>query len=365
MNEKDIFAQMVSLGGYESLEFEKKEIIEIRKKLGKLIGKSRKEAKEINCCYCGEECSSFCNSHSIPAFLIKNISSDGEVYNNNKMIKLPLMDDEVGVNKTGTFQLICRKCDSEIFSDYENPDNYNSKPTDKMIAQIAMKNFLKSISKRKFEIPLYDNIKSDLKIPNNVYKAKQFNNDLDLKEYIDGFKKAKRVVEKGWSNEYYLFYYKKLDYVVPLVFQSNVCLVVDLEGNIINQVYNKSPKYVLKPIHICVFPMEKESVLMMFIDSKDKRYRKFIRQFNKLSDEEKLKVINYIIFSLAEDVYISKRIDNEVINNDKFKEVCAKALDIMSLEPIQDPYKLVKENYDFKQMYEIPNLLSQKYQLKL
>lgn len=363
MNQKDILAQMFSLGGFDDIQIDKKETIEHRKRLGKLLEKSRKEAKLMNCYYCGDECSSFCNSHSIPVFLIKNISNDGKVYNNNEIIELPLIDSEIGVNKTGTFQLICRKCDSKIFSDYENPENYKSKPTTKMIAQIAMKNYLKSISKRKLEIPLYDFIKSDLSMPSHTHEARQTNNDLDLNEYINDFKRAKRVVEKGWSDEYYLFYYRKLDYVVPLVFQSNVTLIVDLEGNIVNQVYNTSSSYVLQSLHICVFPLEGSSVLMMFIDSKNKRYRSFYKQFSKLSDEDKLKAINFIIFSLSEDVYISKSIDKIVIKDEKFREVCTKTLDIVSLMPVQAPYELAKKNFDFKQMHEIPNLLSRRYKL--
>lgn len=49
------------------------------------------------------------------------------------------MDTENGVNKAGTFHLICNDCDSKIFSDYENPDNYSNQPTQKMIAQMALK----------------------------------------------------------------------------------------------------------------------------------------------------------------------------------------------------------------------------------
>ena len=38
-------------------------------------------------------------------------------------------------------------CDNKLFSDYENPDNYSGKPTEKMVAQMALKDALKSISK--------------------------------------------------------------------------------------------------------------------------------------------------------------------------------------------------------------------------
>ena len=249
--------------------------IEFRKQLGKLLNKSRQDAKGEECYYCGKKCSSFCNSHSIPSFFLRNIAIEGDVYSNNKLVNLPLLDDDKGVNKSGTFQLICRECDSKIFSDYENPDNYEDVPSAKMIAQIAMKNYLKSISKRKFEIALYNNMYSSLGLSTEIYNQKQAINNLDLQEYIEEFNRAKRIEKKGWENEYYLFYYQKLDYVVPVAFQSNVALLIDFEGATINDIYNTSPDYHIKAVHICVFPLEKSSVIMMFIDSKDKRYRPF------------------------------------------------------------------------------------------
>ena len=57
---------------------------------------------------------------------------------------LPLQDEiltigkDTGVNKAGTFHIICRDCDSRTFQLYEDPNAYNSKPTDQMLAQIAL-----------------------------------------------------------------------------------------------------------------------------------------------------------------------------------------------------------------------------------
>lgn len=157
-NFEEEFRQMLSLGTDSEVELSamKEKKVEYRKKLGKLFGESRKDAKSEVCFYCGEKCSSFCNSHSIPAFFLRNIALEGNLYSNNKLVSLPLLDEDKGVNQSGTFQIICRDCDSKIFSEYENPDNYENVPTSKMIAQIAMKNYLKSISKRKFEIALYN-----------------------------------------------------------------------------------------------------------------------------------------------------------------------------------------------------------------
>ncbi|SJZ82343.1 hypothetical protein [Selenihalanaerobacter shriftii] len=365
-NSDEGFTHMFNLGilSGENINITKDNIIEYRKRMSKLFSKSRKDAKSEECFYCGKKCSSFCNSHSIPAFLLRNIAVEGEVYNNNKLVQILLLDDEDGVNQSGTFQLICRECDSKIFSDYENPDNYGDVPTSRMIAQIAMKNYLKGISKRKFEIALFDNMKSDLGLPSELHKQKQLVNNLDLQEYYEGFKRAKRVDNKGWEKEYYLFYHQKLDYVVPIAFQSNITLLVDFEGNIINDLYNMSSQYKTRDIHICVFPLEKSSVIMMFVDSKHKRYRRFYRQFRKLSHEDKLAAVNYIIFNFSEELYINKEVNKQVLDDKKLIEAGRKTVDIISSEPIDNPKLIARKNFDFSLMHEVPNLLLEKYKIR-
>lgn len=81
-------------------------------------------------------------------------------------------------------------------------------------------------------------------------------------------------------------------------------MVCDFEDDVINDIYNMSPDYHTKEIHIAVFPLEQESIIMLFIDARDKRYRKFYKQLNKLPLEEQLSAINYIIFSYSENVYM-------------------------------------------------------------
>ena len=338
--------------------------IEYKKRIGKLIKKSRQDSKTSECYYCGRPCGRFCNSHSVPAFCLKNIAVNGDVFYSNTLVSIPLLDYDKGVNESGTFRLICRECDSKIFCDYENPDNYANKPTSKMLAQIAMKNYLKFISKRLYEVSLFNNMNIELNMPIGLYEQKQSVNTMDLQEYIVGFKRAKKINEKGWNGEYYLFYYVKLDYVVPVAFQSNITLVSDFEGSIINDIYNVSPDYHTKDVHICIFPLKDCSVIMMFIDSKDKRYRKFYKQLGKLSHVDKLAAINYIIFCYSEDVFMYKDIDTEVINDEKLIEVSQKTTDALSVTPMLDPIGFANENFDLSKMGEIPNLLLEKYKVR-
>ena len=133
----------------------------------------------------------------------------------------------------------------------------------------------------------------------NNHQADAYLNDmlrvanLDLLEYIRDFKNCKKTIEKNWANEHYLFCYEKLDYAVPIAFQGEVCLNFDLLGNTINDVYNKSKKYKMQMLHISIFPMESESIIMLFIKNENKRLRQFYKQFNSLEHNDKLSVINF------------------------------------------------------------------------
>lgn len=364
MNIFDDITSTIDLGPIFDLNLEefKGNEINLKKKLGWLLSKSQQLAKEEKCLYCGQNVDSFCNSHSVPAFILRNIAINGNVYNNNKLVEIPLIRDEKGVNSSGTFRIICRDCDSKIFSDYENPSNYVSKPTSKMIAQIAMKNFLRSISKRKIEIQLYDLMLTEIKLPKKIHREKQIVNNLDLVENIKGYERAKRIDLKGW-NEYYMFFCKRLDYIVPIAFQSKVTLTIDFNGNPINDIFNMSPDYETQPLHICVFPLEGCSMIFLFIDSKDKRYRQFYKQFNSLSLADKLAAINYIIFSYSEEVFINKNINELVLKNEYLIKASRKTSDIISATKEIDTNGIMKNNFDFSGMHSTPNLLSEEYKI--
>ena len=97
-----------------------KNIIEARKTYSKLINKSKQQAKKSECLWCGEKITRFCNSHSLPQCILRNIDTDGKVDYFNSMLNLPLINLDKGINEAGTFKLLCRECDGKIFQDYEN-----------------------------------------------------------------------------------------------------------------------------------------------------------------------------------------------------------------------------------------------------
>lgn len=338
--------------------------IDSKKEFNRMLAQSRKRAKKDNCMYCNEEKSSFCNSHSVPAFCLKNIATDGSLYYSNTLIDVALLDSEKGVKNAGTFQLICRGCDSKIFQEYEDPSNYDKEPTPRMIAQIAMKNYLKQISKRLNEYALFDIAYEINPLAGGMAKYMHRIQEMDLLEYKNGFEKAKRLSKKDWKGEYYQFYYEKLDYVVPLAFQGSISLVVDLDGTIVNNIYNEDINYKIQDLHICIFPLKESTVVTMFIDSNNKRYCNFYKKFNKLTHEDKLALVNYMIFLYSEDVFLSKNIPEHILKNDKLIEVAKQSSMAFLSTPFVDTIEESKKVYDLSKRNEIPNLLSEEYKLR-
>lgn len=352
----------------EELEFMKNNKVEFRKKFGQIQGKSKQDVKLSKCFYCGKECSSFCKSHSIPAFCLRHIAVDGLVYNNLKLIDFPLLDESKGVGNSGTFNLICNDCDSKIFSEYENPDNYLQIPSQKMLAQIVLKNYLKMISKRFQEKGIYNNLEDQFDINNEYIQSIA---DQDLIELIDGYNRAKKVLnqKKLFNEEYQLFYYKKLDYVVPIAFQSNIVPIFDLKDNVINNIYNESANYPMKSLHACIFPLENESIIMIIKDSRDKRFRDFRRQFNNLSETDKLAVLNFIVFAYSEDIFINQAVDIDVLTDSNLSSLAGSTPTITGYAlnnsiGTNSFIEAAKQTFSLNNMKTIPNLLLEQHKVR-
>ena len=165
-------------------------------KASKLLKKARGRAKKDCCLICGKNCTSFCQSHSIPYFILKNISLNGHNYTFYKLLKNNyFFEEEEGNKSAGNFYLICNECDNNFFKDYESEKLLLNDLNNKMMAEIALKNYLKSISKNRIEIELYKYIidirgfKPSLQYYINLRK-------IDLKEYLINYKKCISIIEK-------------------------------------------------------------------------------------------------------------------------------------------------------------------------
>lgn len=96
--------------------------VELRKMSQKYMRQAQSEAKSDHCLLCGKPMTSFCNSHSVPKFALKSIAENGEVVLASKLMGNEISDNKSGVNKSGTFHLICDNCDNSFFQDYESQE---------------------------------------------------------------------------------------------------------------------------------------------------------------------------------------------------------------------------------------------------
>ena len=193
---------------------------------------------------------------------------------------------------------------------------------------------------------------------------KQRINSLDFDEIKNELERDIKILKKQSTSSFELIYWKILDYVTPIAFQGHIALYGDLNGNIINDLYSIKKDYVIENLNLCVFPLKNKTVIIMFLIKENKNYKNFIKQFKKLKDYEKLKLIFFIIFNYSEDFFISKKTNNDLLNNVELDNVTQNISDIYALDEkmaneIKEMKSLELMNYN-----NFPNILDVRYAIK-
>lgn len=194
--------------------------IEIRKKISSINKECRAKAKLDKCLICQKKVTSFCNSHSVPKFVLKNIEDRGSVYTSNHFFELPIEKEEKGLLEAGTFHIICKECDSSIFRDYEDEIALLKEPTNRIMAEMALKNTLITIDKRNFEIQLYEKLRKEYSYLPEIteyFIQKNEVNKLDLEELNWECKRNKKIIDKDLKSGYKQMFWTMLDYICPLL----------------------------------------------------------------------------------------------------------------------------------------------------
>lgn len=329
--------------------------IDVKKKISDFMRNVQKDSKPNKCILCGQEKTSFCNSHSVPRMCLKHIAIDGKVLQANGLAGVDIIDVEKGINNSGTFHFICNQCDSIAFQDYENPNIWDEAPTDKILAQIALKDVILMLSKRNTETLLWQRTSEIGNIEGMEYMRKV--QELDIKDYKDEME-LYRSINSDTNEQFKLVFYEKLPYTVPIAAQVALVLEYDLEGNLINDIYDTSEDVRIQNIHISIFPLKNSTAIIMFYHRRDKNYRGFLHQFNCIPRENKLEYINYLVFKHTENYFFSPSIKN-LLNEDK-------KLQLLSQENNGFPnfgYVLEPEDlfYNTVKPDEVTNLLIPKY----
>lgn len=351
--------------GAEGLTVEK--IIEIRKMLSKQIENSHKKARHQKCLLC-EETRGLCNSHTIPQFCLENIAWKGKLNSYHTLMDSQFLNKDSGINNAGTFHIICKTCDGQVFQNYEKEQAYETTPTEQVLNQIVLKNVLRDIYKHETEVEIFDEIKKLMqeKAPTNYwlwdlcYEIQVVAKKQEIQDCYEIFNISKSylTLPKKWLR---VISYDKLDYVCPIAFQGMVSLTTGFDDEIINNGFNHESDYKIEYLHIAIFPLQKTTAIILFIDSKNIRYAEFEKRITNMTQKERLEIINNIIFLYTEDYYLSKQLDENTI---KRLQNAAKLLpDYFTENPEERIRNAVKE-FDLKKNMNIPNLFLKEYSVK-
>lgn len=122
---------------------------------------------------------------------------------------------------------------------------------------------------------------------------------------------------------------------------------------------------VLKNMHICMFPLEKESVLFAFYHEDDHEYDDFKNQFLALEEEDKLSLLSYLVYEHSEDMIFAKKFPHRtwLINRVRetfmdTPEILGFSLDMVEMQKRNNLMKLKKRDKTF------PNVLDKKFSIK-
>ncbi len=334
---------------------------EFNKRVKDVLNTAKKNSKKEECYLCKKEKKSFCDSHSLPHFILKNISNDGYVYTFNKALELPFFKEKIGKGVAGIFNIICRDCDKTFFTEYEDPKNYVNLPSQKMMAQIALKTALKEIDKKYQQQELYK--QNNFIIENNFFIHYLLNGQRIVTELdLNGFQKdadfALKNLEKDNIYSFYLIYYKKLNYNIPIACQTKFLPIFDFNGNILNNVFDYERKKRFSDMHLCFFPLKEYSVVFAFVRNNDKTLRNLFKKIKTFSENEQLQFFSYMAFLYSEEIFINTKLQNIIEENKFLREISKTTSNYLFTKRTKKEAILnIKEKFNLLNFKKFPNLL--------
>lgn len=310
---------------------------------------ARSRAKRETCFLCGKPCTSFCNSHTVPRAVLEKISRNGKVFSSNAFGENTLPEYGRGVKNSGIFLLICKDCDSKLFQGYEGKPILNNldEKNSEAYGEMATKNCLKEIYDQRLYSELAKIISEKphtLKVQN--FLAYKIPDDLEIKleeceSEIYKFTKERGGVKEISAPSINVIENIFLPYTVPVAFQGMLALATDLNDNVVNDLHSDNPEYKRELLHLCIFPLENSSRITLFTHNDNKRYDKFKSQLKNCNLDDKLSVINSLIFLYKVEAFFSGYLD---------------------IELIQTPN--LAENFSLKNHREITNLLDKNFSIE-
>lgn len=321
-----------------------------KKELSKSLTEIKRAGRRTinNCCLCGKEFTSYCNSHSIPRFDLRQISKNGKIIIGHNFSKNPITE-KYGISNALTFKCICENCDHTFFKEYEDPKIFERTLSNIAINEIATKINLKHYYKRFEEENIFLYLKDEIHKRNitdfetiNFIDNKILTTQLDLKEARNKITKLARHKE---DTHFYVIDDFNLNYPTKLAYQGFIALTKGFT-KIINDTYNYDPTYKIEVLYLCIFPYKTGTKIVLFCDDGSKRLKDFYRTYKELDLDSKLYLLNYMLLLYDEEWCVSGDFDTSVINKETL-ELINQTTDILleSDSPL-------KSDIDYKHLRE-------------
>lgn len=340
---------------------------------GEIRKQAAKESKSDFCAICNKPCSSFCDSHSIPRFVLEDVAKNGYVLrgtdfavSSNKTIK------PVGIAKTWLFSSICHDCDNSFFQEYEDPKALLGYISSLGINEIAIKNQLRYAYKRKNDFykfkAMLEMMKNKGIYDNHLFhdlENKVFLADMDVREYEATIK---QLIKKKNDRHFYVIDEIDLDYNTHFAYQGFVALINGFDSGVINNVFNYDKDYKIQPLSISIFPHGNHTKILLFCKDGDNRLRHFYKPYKKLSLTEKLYAINYILLLYEEEWVVPGDFNMNLLDEQTLKlirqlpdtEIFTNNPNITQDEVNNAIYNNMKDRYVIKTKGEIFNFLEKR-----
>lgn len=325
--------------------------------------KARECINQDTCIVCrGKMNDEVINSHTVPQFILKNISQE-HTYKSAYQYELkPLNNTTQGIRKAGVFRLLCGKCDKEFFKTYEEEKNYDDKEKgQKILEEIALKNHLKKYYDIASAILFMENailegekmIKECSDIAEIKFRQSQINAGMGMLKYQQELLntvtkstiKIFNEMNSQKTTKYRVIYSEYLNYRAPIAaqgcFPHGRALAADNDKIKIRRMIATEG---VSMMNSAVFPFSEKTLLVLFCRKDTKQYNAWINQFVKKSAEEKLNIINNLIFTELDDYFVDK--------NSKIK------IEIPEVKGTVTNKKLMDRKFKFD------NYLSEKYKIE-
>ena len=290
--------------------------IKIKKTYSDAIKYSKEKSKGTKCWLCHKECSSFCNSHSIPRFILEKIAESGNLENiftfdNTELDNWMAIS---GIRNTLTFNLICHDCDNKYFQDIEDVTKicnlFSEFQLNKLAIKILLNYWYTKIIDPNLEIPNPQTIEEQ-----NLNIMFSFQKETATYDVIECTRELNEHIDAA-NNKTTIKYIKIIDTIIDkeINFACNCEYIpmFDIYGNeVINELTNSRKKDKrFGFIFIVAYPINKsKSHVAMFYRRKYSQYDKIRKQFEAIENiDDKLQAISNIILMHNDKFVLKPRI---------------------------------------------------------